>query len=196
MNNMLERLLRSKAETAVLGVVLFTDGLHLREIARRAKTSAPQAKAELDSLCELGILKMEKKGNLSIYSSNPVCPFIGELRSLYLKTDGAIGILSWEISKLRGAALAFVYGSFANGNYSEKSDMDVLVVGNLRAEDLDAACFLAQKKSGREINYILWSEGDLKRKAKESGAFYSSIVKGKKIWLAGGEDELERFASQ
>ena len=54
---MLETLLYSKAEVDVLGIVLFEDGLHLREIARRAKRPAPQAMRELNRLVRAGLLR-------------------------------------------------------------------------------------------------------------------------------------------
>lgn len=44
--NRLELLLRSTAEAKVNRVVLFSDGLHLREIARRAGISSFEAKTK------------------------------------------------------------------------------------------------------------------------------------------------------
>ena len=189
---MLEKLLRSKAEVAVLGIVLFNDGLHLREIARRAGVSPPEAKRELDSLVGLGALAKAKKGNMSVYTLNSSCPFINELKGLYLKTEGPIPLLRKELGRLGGLRHAFVYGSFASGNFTERSDIDLLVIGNIESGGLDKACFDVQKETAREINYILWNEKDWCKKLKEGGAFVSSIIKNGKIWLAGDEDGFKR----
>jgi uncharacterized protein len=193
---MLEKLLRSKAEVAVLGIALFSDGLHLREIARRAGISPPEAKRELDSLVGLGALAKAAKGNMSIYTMNPACPFINELKGLYLKTEGPIPLLKKELSKLEGLRYAFIYGSFASGDFSERSDIDLFLAGEVEAGEADKACFDVQKKTLREINYILWSEADLKKKLKEGGAFVSSLAKKGKIWLVGDADGFERIAEK
>ena len=44
---MLNLILRSKAEVKVLSVILFQDGLHLREIARQANISPFEARREI-----------------------------------------------------------------------------------------------------------------------------------------------------
>lgn len=193
---MLERLLRSKAEVAVLGIVLFSDSLHLREIARRAGISPPEAKRELDSLVGLGALAKATKGNMSVYTLNPACPFINELKGLYLKTEGPVPLLRKELSKLEGLEYAFVYGSFASGNFSERSDIDLFLAGDVKVGETDRICFDVQKKTLREINYILWSDADLKKKLREGSAFVSSLVKKEKIWLVGDADGFERIAEK
>ena len=82
---MLERLFRSKAEVSVLGVVLFSESLHLREIARRAGISSSEAKKELDNLVDLGLLFTERKGNLVLFYSDRRCTFLEDLRNVFLK---------------------------------------------------------------------------------------------------------------
>ncbi len=180
----------------MLGVALFLDGLHLREIARRAGVSSYEAKRELDALVQLGALTKAEKGNMSIYALNPNCPFINELKGLYLKTEGPIPLLKNELGKLAGLRYAFIYGSFASGNFSERSDIDLFLAGNAGEGEADRVCFEIQTKTMREINYILWSEADLRKKLKESSAFVSSLVKKEKIWLVGDENEFERDAAK
>ncbi|MCK4319010.1 hypothetical protein KAW38_00370 [Candidatus Micrarchaeota archaeon] len=85
---MLERLLRSKAEVSILGIVLFQEGLYLREIARMASLSPSEAKKELDNLVSLGVLRKKRHGNQVFFSLNANCPFLDELKGLYLKTEG------------------------------------------------------------------------------------------------------------
>jgi len=82
---MLERLFRSKAEVSVLGVVLFSESLHLREISRRAGISSSEAKKELDSLVDLGLLFTERKGNLVLFYTDRRCDFLDDLRNVFVK---------------------------------------------------------------------------------------------------------------
>ncbi|RLG18636.1 hypothetical protein DRN67_03970 [Candidatus Micrarchaeota archaeon] len=189
---MLQLLFRSKAEVAVLGIVLFSEGLHLREISRRAGISPSEAKRELDTLVQAGVLIRTPKGNLSTYALNEKCPFLNDLRNLYLRTEGTIPLLAKKFSKISGLRYAFVYGSFASGRFTERSDVDLMVIGDVDPDEIDAACFAVQKSTLNEINYIIWSEEDFRKKAKEQGAFTKSITKKEKIWLVGDEDEFER----
>ena len=193
---MFGRLLRSEAEARVLGTVLFADGLHLREVARRADVAPSEAKHELDSLVSLGVLRPDRKGNMLIFNADPQCPFLGELRGLYLKTDGVFGLLRTELSRVRSVQYAFIYGSFARGDYTEKSDVDVIVIGAVDEDELAAAFSKLESTTGREINYILWSEKDLTQKLREMSGFISKVLSGKIIWLVGEKDEFERTAKK
>ncbi|VVC02931.1 Uncharacterised protein [Candidatus Burarchaeum australiense] len=189
---MLQLLFRSKAEVAVLGIVLFSEGLHLREIGRRAGVSPPEAKRELDNLVQAGILINTPKGNMSAYSLNEKCPFLDDLKNLYLRTEGTIPLLHNGLRKIPGLTYAFVYGSFASGRFTARSDVDLMLIGDVDHEEIDSICFKTQKKTLNEINYIIWSNEDFRKKAKEQGAFIKSIIKKGKIWLVGDEREFER----
>ncbi len=193
---MLQRLFGSGARIRILGVVLFKDGLHLREIARIAGASASETKGELDNLIEVGVLKSERIGNVVIFSVNQKCPFINELISIYMKTEGIIKQLQQAISGISGIKYAFVYGSIPRGNFREKSDLDLFIIGSANDEQIASACLTAQKNSEREINFILWSEADFIGNLMKEHSFAKGVAKNKKIWLAGDEDGFERIVAE
>ncbi|MFQ5406196.1 MAG: nucleotidyltransferase domain-containing protein [Candidatus Micrarchaeia archaeon] len=180
----------------MLGVVLSADGLHLREIARRAKVSAPEAKRELENLTELGVLSMVRKGNLCVYFLRENCPFLGELTGLYFKTEGVVSALKTAFEKIQGIKYAFVFGSFASGKIRQKSDVDVLTIGNANEEEISKVCFKIQKKSGWEINCISWTQKDFEEKLKSKSAFLLSLKKKKRLWLVGDEIEFKRLVAK
>ena len=81
---MLERLITSKARVEILKLLIFSqEEIHLREIARRAKISAPYVKKELQNLKKMNLLIETKKGNLKIFKiasvqlimNEPLCFF-------------------------------------------------------------------------------------------------------------------------
>ncbi len=187
---MLERLFRSKAEVAVLNIVLFTDDLHLREIARRAGVSSYEAKKELDNLVQLGILLSEKKGNQVFFRANEKCTFLEDLRNLFSKTEGIIVKIRERLRKLEGIKYCFIFGSAAAGRISEKSDIDLLVVGEVTEEKLASEILELQEKTKREINFILWTERDFNKKLKEKSTFLGNITKKKVVWISGDYDEF------
>jgi len=193
---MLEILMRSRAEVAVLGVVLFSESLHLREIARRAGVSPSEAKRELWSLSSLGIVGKRAKGNRLLYSPNARNALLPELKRLYLKTESVIPGLAKALKRVKGIDYAFVYGSAASGAFTEKSDIDILLIGGFRNEIVEKICFDAQLKTPYELNYFMWSRKKFGKKLDARGAFVNSVLSKPKIWLVGDEDEFERNAEE
>lgn len=187
---MLEKLLRSTAECKVLGVVLFSGRLHLREIARRASVSPFEARRELGILCGARVLKSEKEGRQVYFSRDERCVFWQDLKNLYLKTDGVFAELKKGLDKLDGIKYAFIYGSMAGGKDRPNSDVDLMVIGSINEDELDRVVFGIQRKTGREINYILWGEAMMGKRAQEGSSFLKEIIKSKRAWLAGDENEF------
>ena len=187
---MLEKLLKSRAAARVLGEVFSEDGLHLREVARRAGISPSEAKRELDNLVALGVLERKKTGSVVAFSLNTACPFLQELKGLYQKTDGVFRALAQALAATEGVKYAFVFGSSAAGRERKASDVDLLVVGGVEEEALAGKVFEVQKKTGKEINFVLWSERDLREKARKKSGFLKSVFSGEKVWLAGDGNEF------
>lgn len=192
---MLERLFRSNAEVKILESVLFKEGLHLREIARETGLSSCETKRELDNLIEMEILRKEKKGNLVMFYQNKKCPFIKDLKNLYLKTEGPFMEIKKCLNGLKGIKYAFIFGSMAKGTYNKKSDIDLMVIGDIPDEILSERIFQIQKENTREINFIHWMEENLKVKIREKPLFLKNINKKKK-WLVGDRDEFERIIKE
>ncbi len=193
---MLQKLLRSGAEVKVLGVVLFEDDLHLREIARRAGIGPSEAKRELDMLVSIGLLHSKPIGRQLFFSLNESCPFLPDLKNLYLKTEGVIPQLKEALSRVEGIRFAFVFGSMASGKDKPKSDIDLLAVGEMDDEELGKHIFEVQKTTGREINFINWTGKDLAKNLKTPGAFFKSLMSNKRLWLVGDEPEFAGIAQE
>ncbi len=186
---MLERIFRSNAEVQILKVVLFEDGFHLRRIAKEADVSPYEAKRELDNMVSLGILKKEKEGNMVFFYKNNACPFLIDLRNIYSKTEGFFFELKKTIEKINGIEYAFVFGSFAKGNFGPKSDIDLMIIGNANEMEISREIFKLQKKTMREINFIIWNKNDLKNKIEKKSNFLYNISNNKK-WIVGDEHEF------
>ena len=193
---MLERLFRSRAEVAVLNIVLFTEGLHLREIARRADVSSCEAKKELDNLVDLGILNSEKKGNQVLFHTNPQCSFLPDLQNLFNKTGGIIRQIKLELAVMKEIKYCLIFGSTARGRISEKSDIDLLIVSDISEDKIDSIILKLQKKTKRAINFILWTEKDFKKKLHDKSTFLGNISKKKFIWISGDENEFVRLIEE
>ena len=188
---MLEKLFTSKTRTKVLPLLMFNQDreYHLREIARLINISPIYASKELDNLTKINLVKKVKKANLSIYSINKDCVFLNELKQIFIKTD----YLGELITKKVGgkAKYCFIYGSFAKGVEAESSDIDLFVISEMKEDDLVKIIQEVERKTKREVNYVLWNEKTFKQRVK-GHHLLKTIKKSRIIMLIGDENEFKQ----
>ena len=109
-------------------------------------------------------LYKSKKGNLSIYSINKNSPILNELRYMFIKTD-YLGQIIKNYLKNK-AKYVFIYGSFAKGEETQSSDIDLFVIGEIREDELIKIIQKIENTTRREINYVLWNEKTFLQRAK------------------------------
>lgn len=188
---MLTRLFTSDSRVKILKVLLFSSkSFHLRELARVAGVSPSYASEELANLAKAGIVSGEKRANLKIYAINEDCPFLPELRALFLKTDYFGDVVRKELSGK--ARYALIYGSFAKGDERGTSDIDLLVVSEIKEDYLLRLTRTLEKKADREVNYILWNDSAFKERG--GNALLRTILNEGFIMLIGDEDEFRKEA--
>jgi predicted nucleotidyltransferase len=193
MNKTIEKIFGSRIRAKILGW-LFThpdESFFVRQIALILKEDPTNVSREMARLEELGILRSKRNGNLKHFQTNQECPFFEELKGLVLKTTGVAGRIRASLDKRAGIEFAFIYGSFAKGEEKADSDVDLLIIGNVDMDRLDASLGKLEKILGREINYVLYSREEFKAKKKSKDGFLTDVLSGKKIMLAGAENGLE-----
>lgn len=168
---------------------------YFREVLKLTDTKQGAIQRELKSLNKAGILYLETKGNQTYYSVNKSHPIYSELSRIVLKTFGLVDILRDIISPLNDRIeVASIYGSIASGEETEKSDIDLLVIGRISFEDLSRAISKAEKKLRREINPSIYPAKEFKQKVKQKNHFLRSVLKSKMIFLIGTKNDLARLA--
>jgi len=115
-----------------------------------------------------------------------------ELKSIFMKTKGAVGILREAVSTKRHIDYAFIYGSFATGEERAESDIDVMVIGGISLEEVLALIRGPEKKLSREINVSLYDLQEMRKRVKDRDPFIMEVLEGSTIMLVGDEDELRR----
>lgn len=163
---------------------------YLRELERILDFSVGNIRRELIKLKNTGLFLVEKKGNLTYYYLNKSYPLLSEIKSIVLKTAGAPGELKESLKKMKGIEYAFIYGSFAKVEEKENSDIDLLIIGKVDESKLIDKIKILEKKLQREIIFTLYEKNDFIKKKKEGNPFILEVIKEKKIFLIGDEDEL------
>lgn len=96
------------------------------------------------------------------------------------------------LSGLKGIRYTLVYGSFASGEESEYSDVDLLIIGNISEEKILNITSQVEKEVKREINYILWSEEEFMKRVESKHHLLREIASKPVIMLVGEEGEFRR----
>lgn len=197
MTSALSDLLFKDYRRRVLGLLLLNPDkrYHVREIARLTGTVAGTLHKELARLADAGLLVKETVGNQVQYSANRQCPIYEELASILRKTSAVVDVLASALAGLENhIELAFVFGSMAAGKERPGSDVDVLIIGEVGFTEVVKALHAAEEIISREINPKIFSKTEWQVLVSESDQFAREVMKNKKIFVIGDEDELRQFS--
>ena len=177
----------------VLSLLLLHPGahFHLREIARATHTQAGTLRRELSLLTGAGVIEREALGNQVRFRANESYPIYEELRSILKKTSGVADQLRAALAPLTGSiSAAFIYGSVASGQERPNSDIDLMIIGTVRFEDVIRLIHPYQEELRREINPHVYTAAEFKRRSDEESSFIARILELPKIAVIGDLDEL------
>lgn len=194
MTSKIDRLFGSKTRIVLLSKLMMNPdrSFYIRELSKNLKIPYGMLYKEEKNLVSLGIVNEEKRGKVTLVSVNRSLPYFTELKELLTKTVGLGDLIREVLLGLKGILYALVYGSFASGEETESSDVDLLIVGSVKEEDVLKAISQIERKLGREVNYILWSEKEFAKRVKSEHHLLTDIVSKPIIMLIGEEDEFRR----
>lgn len=178
----------------VLGLLLLHPErtYYLREIARLTSTIPGTLKRELDKLREVGLLTVKKVGNQNHYQANRECPIYKDLANVLRKTSGLVDVLMGGLLPLSEKIhSAFVFGSVASGNVNAKSDIDLMLIGDLTYAEVVSQMHPLQEQLGREINPKIFTVKEWQKLIQDNGAFVHDVLSKTKLFIIGNEQQLQ-----
>lgn len=126
---------------------------HLQEIGRIMGKKPGVFQKALNSLEREGILKSRLSGHQRLVSLNRQYPLLKEVSHIIQKTVGIEALLKEAVNQEPGIQTAFIFGSYAKNKMRVHSDIDLIVVGEKRAEDIILEVIeKIEKQIQREIN--------------------------------------------
>lgn len=162
---------------------------HLREVERLTGVPSGPAHRELKRMERAGLLTTVRVGNQVRYQANRACPIFEELAGIFRKTSGMADVLRDALRPLeRQIEKAFIFGSVAKGQEGPRSDIDVMVIGNVTFDEVVGALYPLHERLGREINPIVMTRAEFRRRRQEK-SFVARVMGGEKLMLIGSLDE-------
>lgn len=192
---MLQELFVSKARVALLKVLLLDPcgRFYLRELAGKAGVSLRSAQLEMVRLSESGVVTKETSGRQTYYSINERCAIVPDLRSMFIKTVGVADVLrNALLPEAESIRRALMFGSFARGDITPESDIDLLIVGRISVQRVVSLLKAAQV--GREINPVVMSEDEFEERTRSGDHFLGTVLNSPVIYLIGSKHESARAA--
>lgn len=170
---------------------------YLSDLAKHLHVQPSSLQRELVSLTEAGIFSRETDGNRVYYQANPAFPLLPELQSIFAKTTGLADSVRNTLEPFwDDIDLAFIFGSIARGERMARSDVDVLIVGNIGMADLALPLRELEQALGIPVNVTHFTAAEFRDKRRRNNHFLQTILRDRKIFLKGTEHELADIAGE
>jgi predicted nucleotidyltransferase len=150
-----------------------TKKTYLRELAEILEISPRSVKIYCDIFEKDGLINRERKGNIHLFSTKNEDFRVKEMKKAYfVNLLGELGIqkISDECTSIA------IYGSYASGNYDEKSDIDLLIIGDEKQINRDHIVRI-MNRIGKEIQLNVIHMIKWEKMKKEHDVFAKSILR-------------------
>jgi len=185
-------LISSKTRIEILKILALNpeSAFNINELSRRTGFSLRGVEKELKNLLTGGILKREVSGNQHRYQLDLLCPIYKEIKAIITKTVGLAELVKQALIAVeKKIERAFIYGSFASGDYGNESDVDLFVVTELSGLKLAELLGEVQNEIGRSINVSQFTADEFNQRKEQNDHFLKRVLDGPKINLFGHIDE-------
>ena len=170
---------------------------YVRQLVRAIGAGHGALQRELKYLTEMGLVLRRNQGNQVLYQANSQSPIFSEIKGLITKTVGIHDVIRSALASLGPEIqIVFVYGSVARQKERVNSDVDLMVLGDASFSEVVSALGPAQKALGREINPTVFPASEFRSKLAAGNHFLRSVMKEKRLFVLGTENELAKLASK
>jgi len=178
----------------ILEKIYLNPGIHLREIARRTNLGIPAVKNHIDKFLKEKIIIKRKEGrNVKFFinfKNRKIVPYLYEVEAYRLEKlpknvyNAVMDLLSALENK---PLITIIFGSYAKGDYTKESDLDILLVFNETNKEIEEKAKLIASRYNLRINPIYLSWKEFKEKFFDAKDVFMREVRENKIIVNGIE---------
>jgi predicted nucleotidyltransferase len=185
-------LISSKVRIGLLRILSLSPDTqyNINELSRKTGFSPRGVEKELKNLLAGGILRKEVLGNQHRYQLDPDCPIYFEIRNLIVKTVGIADAIRQALEPVKGEIdRAFIFGSFASGDYGNESDVDLFLESGIPGPRLSGILGGLQVQLGRSINVSQFSSEECRQRLARKDHFLTRLFESPRIEIIRRLDE-------
>lgn len=192
----LEKIFPNKAFVEVLLFFILhpKEETYLMRIVRATGKVLIQVQRSLKRLEESGLINKIIRGNKAYYQANATHSVFHDLKKVIVriiifgdKIENELSLIKHKIN------YGFIFGSTARNNDAPSSDVDIFLIGDLTLKEAGNLSYPLSIELGREVNTVVYTLKDFRKKIKEQNTFITEVIKNPKIWLFGDEHEFEKI---
>lgn len=165
--------------SAVLRLLIFFFGtsreFYEKQVRERTGLSLGAVNKHLKLLAGDGFLLLEKRGKMNFFRLNRDSAVVKHLKVAYSLSSplaARLGVVGRELG-----AEFYLFGSVARGEDDESSDWDVLVIGSVGMNELEAGVSPVRREFGKEIKLTVLRRNEWLGLKEKDPAFYERLEK-------------------
>lgn len=164
---------------------------YVRQLVRLTEEEINAVRRELKRMEERGMVKKEPRANRLYYFFVKSYPFYQELISLVAKTTGLGADIIKNKNKIGNLKFAMLSGRYSRQMpRKSEEDIDILLVGNINATELNKLVRKAESEREKEINYAPMTIDEFEFRKSRRDPFLQRILSSGRIMLIGDEEEM------
>lgn len=196
---MLKNLFSSKIRINLLSKFLMhsDEEFYLRQLAKQLHASPRSISLELQNLESIEFIIKRISGKQHYYRVNQNHTLFPELRNIFLKTIGLSYVLAKHLMYLKDKIhFVFVYGPMARDNYTLNSDVEIIVIGDIKVKQISPLIVNAGAELNRKISYSVFSFKEFLSRLEKRDHFLTSLLVEQKMFIIGKEDEFTKLVEE
>lgn len=181
-------------ELEILKEIYLTPGSHVRLLSRKLEIGIPSVKYGIDKLIGKKLLTSATEGrNLKFYvnyRNMSLIPLLHEVENdRILKLPKQVQFAVFDFLKMLNEkpVLSLIFGSYASGEYTGESDIDILLIFAKLKDDVEPKARIVSDRHNTRLEpvYLKWDE--FHRKFFDEKDNFIKQIKKNKILITGVE---------
>ncbi|RLJ05497.1 MAG: hypothetical protein DRP18_02965 [Candidatus Aenigmatarchaeota archaeon] len=181
-------------ELELLKLIYLNPGIYVRSLARELNLGIPSVKYGLNKLIKKRLINSEKEGrNLKFYinyKNNLIISFLYNIEySRFLKLPKHAQDAVFDFLKILKdkPVLTLIFGSYAIGNYTKQSDLDILLIFNKMNENIEEKAKIVAGRYNIKLEPVYLSWQEFSKKFFDKKDKFMKEIKNNKILINGIE---------